>query len=395
MAEAEAPAGPRSRRARRTRWAFLRCGDGAFVDLAALLRGEARVAFRPELQAVSILTGATSTLDRDELELLLALPADGWAECDSEHLDAVAAKGLAVVEGGETAALDERLARLEWNLYGALYHARTRWSGVTVPLETPPQVAEAFTEGATRAFMAEHGAPPQHFSSRGGPARRLSRAELEGPFHDVLVARRTARAFARRRVAETDLSLVLRAAFGVQGLTRVADDWLALRKTSPSGGALHPVEAYPLVLAVDGVAPGLYHYHCGDHALEPLEAIDEAAGRSLAVAWTCGQGYFGDAAVLVVLAARFERAFWKYRRHEKAYAVTLLDAGHLSQTFQLVCASVRLGAFVTAAVNNADIDARLGLDGFAEGALAIVGCGVPAAGESPLEPGFAPHRPAG
>ena len=392
MAEAAAPQPP-SRRARRTRWAFLRCADGAFVDLAALLRGEPRVEFRPELQAVSILTGATSTLERAELDLLLSLPADGWAVCDSDHLTAVAAKGLAVVEGGETAALDERLGRLEWNLYGALYHARTRWSGVTVPLETLPQVAEAFTEEITRAFVAEHGEPPPHFHSKGGVAQRLSRADAEGPFHEVLAARRTGRAFARTPIAEPELSLALRATFGVQGLTQVADEWMALRKTSPSGGALHPVEAYPLVLGVDGVEPGLYHYHCGDHALEPLEAIDEATGRALAVAWTCGQGYFGEAAVLVVLAARFERAFWKYRRHEKAYAVTLLDAGHLSQTFQLVCASAGLGAFVTAAVNNADVDARLGLDGFAEGSLAIVGCGVPAEGTSPLEPGFEPHRP--
>src|SRR5688572_13280351 len=129
-----------SRRARRTRWAFLRCADGAFVDLAALMRGEPRVEFRPEVQAVSILTGSRSTVDRDELDLLLSLPVDEWADCDSVRLEDVEAKGLAVVEGGETAELDERLARLEWNLYGALYHARTRWSGVTVPLETPPEV---------------------------------------------------------------------------------------------------------------------------------------------------------------------------------------------------------------------------------------------------------------
>ena len=73
--------------------------------------------------------------------------------------------------------------------------------------------------------------------------------------------------------------------------------------------------------------------------------------------------------------------------------MTLLDAGHLSQTFSVVCAELGLGAFVTAAVNNADIDAHLGLDGFAEGSLAIVGCGPLVSESSYLEPTFTPYRP--
>jgi nitroreductase len=70
-----------------------------------------------------------------------------------------------------------------------------------------------------------------------------------------------------------------------------------------------------------------------------------------------------------------------------------MDAGHLSQTFYLVCAELGLGAFVTAAINNADIDDRLGLDGFAEGSLAISGCGPLVEESSYLQPRFEPHRP--
>lgn len=67
--------------------------------------------------------------------------------------------------------------------------------------------------------------------------------------------------------------------------------------------------------------------------------------------------------------------------------------GHLSQTFYLACAELGLGAFVTAAINNADIDDRLGVDGFAQGSLAIVGCGPLVEESSYLQPEFAAHRP--
>ena len=126
-----------------------------------------------------------------------------------------------------------------------------------------------------------------------------------------------------------------------------------------------------------------------------MERLSRPEAEELAEQFTCGQGYFRHASLLVVLAARFGRSFWKYRGHEKAYAVTLMDAGHLSQTFYLVCAELGLGAFVTAAINNVDIDERLGLDGFAEGSLAISGCGPLVEESSYLEPHFEPHRPAG
>ena len=52
--------------------------------------------------------------------------------------------------------------------------------------------------------------------------------------------------------------------------------------------------------------------------------------------------------MLVVLSGRVARSFWKYRNHVKAYRVLTLDAGHLSQTFQLLAAEAGLAAFVTA-----------------------------------------------
>jgi hypothetical protein len=41
----------------------------------------------------------------------------------------------------------------------------------------------------------------------------------------------------------------------------------AVLKTSPSGGARHPIEAYVLVRRVTGIRPGVYHYSVKRHAL--------------------------------------------------------------------------------------------------------------------------------
>src|SRR5207253_7919197 len=124
-----------------------------------------------------------------------------------------------------------------------------------------------------------------------------------------------------------------------------------------------------------------------------LEPMSAEKARTAAAEFVCGQTYFAGAHVLFVLAARFDRAFWKYRNHPKALAALMMDAAHLSQTMYLVATELGLGAFVTAAINNVDIEERLGLDGYREGALAVCGCGKPAAEPSPFDPEFVPLAP--
>ena len=97
--------------------------------------------------------------------------------------------------------------------------------------------------------------------------------------------------------------------------------------------------------------------------------------------------------VLFVLTARFHRSFWKYRKHAKAYGVVLMDAGHLSQTLYLICTELGLGAFVSAAINDRNIEEHLGLDGVEEGAIAVLGCGVPGLPRHSEDPAPEPSVP--
>jgi len=364
-----------------------------------LLAGEAKLAPLTQLYGLAVLTGGTVRLSRADLELLLELPAVEWREVeDSARLRELADAALVLLEDADPAlrALDEQLAEIAWNPHAALFHGFTRFRGIDAGLaEREQATGEAVIAEALDEFVEHHGLPPPHFHSRDDALSRheLPLPEGTGQLYDALEARRTTRVFDAAPLAEADLAALLSYAFGCRGTFDAHEEIVALHKTSPSGGSLHAIEAYPLLIDVDGFEPGLYHYGVERHELALLEALGRDEARRLAVAFTCGQTYLGDASAIVFLAARFYRSYWKYRNQPRAYSVLLMDAAHMSQTFYLVCTDLGLGAFVTAAINNGDVDDRLGLDGFTEGTLIACGCGHPAKRRSGLQPAFVPYRP--
>jgi putative peptide maturation dehydrogenase len=363
------------RRVRRTRYLFLRVLDDGTVV------------------ALSVLCGVEVPLDDEQLGLLRGVPADRWQDLaaagSAEALRSLAQAGLVVTDSAdpELAELrrrDEQLAAPAWNRYAALFHAFTRWSDVhavvsgTQPIPTTP----------------DRWPPPPHFHAVRDDEVRvdLPTDEAVGPLYDLLTSRRTTRAFDQSRTVRLDqLSTVLRYVWGAHGTRPVRDPLVVLRKTSPSGGSQHPGEVYPLVRDVEGVDPGLYHYSVEHHALEPLELMAEERVRGLVCEFSAGQDFFAGAHVVFLMTARYARTFWKYRAHAKAYRTVMLDAAFLSQTLYLVCGELGLGAFVTGAINEQDIDAYLSLPAFTEGTVLMTGCGIPAA--SARQTAFAPYRP--
>ena len=393
-------------RVRRTRYLFFYCGDRHLLDIGQLLGGVARTTAVPQLHAISILRGQEYELTEDELAALVEIPTR-WVEIDdlpdapASLVADFARRGLVVTDApaGDEAELrrrDDALAAGQWNIYGALYHSLTRWRDVDVPFADIVGSEEEVIGGAVEQFAELHGPPPPHFhhAPHATDVHELPLVERHGGLYDALAKRRTARVFEEHRPLTGDeLATLLYYVYGVHGYSRVTGDIVGLRKTSPSGGGLHPLEVYPLLVDVDGYASGLYHYAAGAHSLELVSELEPAEAAEAARFLTGGQAYFANAAALFFLTARFYRSFWKYRRHEKAYGVVLMDAGHLSQTFYLVCAELGLGAFVTSAINSGNLDDRLGIDGFTEGAIAVNGCGRAVARSSYLQPRFVRYVP--
>jgi putative peptide maturation dehydrogenase len=392
-------------RVRRSRYLCFFCDDFPFLDIGLLLRGTVEPVTVRQVYALSILRGEAIPLSADEFELAASTPSDDWVEAvDEEATRELARKGVLLSDEDDPEldvlrARHESLESMGWNLEAALYYFLSKWRGIDLRrLAGQDEASDLLppTDEAVRAFVDRFGPPPAAFSSVVTPlaVRELPLVERKGGLYDLLLRRRTTRSFDRGApLTQRELAVVLRYVFGYHGYAPLLGQVTTLKRTSPSAGGFHPIEAYPLITAVDELDPGLYHYNAAEHALELLAPLGVDEARAAATAFVCGQTYFGDAHVLLVLAARFDRAFWKYRNHRKALTALVMDAAHLSQTLYLVATELGLGAFVTAAVNNADIEERLGIDGYREGVLAVCGFGRPAAEPSPFDPEFLPFVP--
>jgi SagB-type dehydrogenase family enzyme len=195
----------------------------------------------------------------------------------------------------------------------------------------------------------------------------------DSEFVRVLMARKTHRRFSKQKLPLETVSQLLSLVWGVRGYLHAPPFGKLLLKTSPSAGARHPGEVYVMALRVDGLRPGLYHYHPTYHRLEMIRA---KATREKAWLYCARQRFIKNAGALFLMTAVFRRTMWKYH-FPRAYRVVLLDAGHLCQTFCLVATWLGLAPFCTAALKDTLIEKDLGIDGIRESILYVAGVGLP------------------
>ena len=349
------------------------------ASLQALLSahggGDDWIALAPHLDA-------EAPIESGDLAVFEALDAESGtdsdalaARFDAARIDRLVTAGLLLGDHPGHAALrarDQALRDTDWWGPAALAQGLGRWGGVDLASEPPGASRETLA-----AMIARHGAPPPATvrAPASVPAIALPRP-ARSRLDDLLGARSTCRNFAPGAgLPLADLATSLQRVFGAQASQDLAPGATVLKKNSPSGGGLHPIEAYVLAQRVDRLEAGLYHYDCVEHALEPLRVESAATVAGFARELVAGQAWFADAPVLVLMAARFQRNFWKYRRHSKAWKVVLLDAGHLAQNFQLSATEQGYGAFVTGAINDRCAERLFGFDGLSTGAIAVCGMG--------------------
>lgn len=356
-------------------------------DLATLFAGEQALAADSRWIALAAHLDVEVPLSDAELALLRSVGDSLWIDrepLDRAHgpgtVDAMLQAGLLLAweQGpGDWRERDEAVRELHARPLPALAHAFSRWSGQDVASD--PRLSKFKT---IRDMVQAFGPPPPETVERAPAEARIALPPpAPGPLDGPLMDRYTGRNYDPSGIVSlATASRLLQRTFGAQQAREIAEGTTALKKTSPSGGSLHPIEAYVLAQRVEGMAPGFYHYHPVAHALEPLRALAPGSARAHALAFVAGQEWFADAPLLVVMAPRWRRNFWKYRNHAKAHRAIVMDAGHLSQTFYLLAAEAGLPAFITAAVNEIDIAEALGLDPIRDGVIAVCGCG-PASSE--------------
>ena len=348
-----------------------------------------------------VLTGQHILVSQTELEHLLSVPADEWVDLgrldelgfSSERLFDFTQHGVLISDEQseylKTIRLrEELLESSHWPPCAALFHllnhhAESNRAPPGKVVDTARGEAEA--ELKASRFIELNGMAPPALVSRPDNigVEELSNPVRDSPLTQILSRRRTCRYFEPGEpLGAQELSHILKWVFGPLAVRRFLDGQLELLvKSSPSGGSLHPLEAYPIIFSCEGLEPGLYHYRAGAHALELLKRESEEQLRSLSIFYSEGQQFVGTCAAIVILVARFDRNFWKYRERENSYAVVLQDAGHLSQTFQLVATELDLGTFYTAAINSEAIVSFLELPYPAEAPLGILGVGKKAIGK--------------
>jgi SagB-type dehydrogenase family enzyme len=187
----------------------------------------------------------------------------------------------------------------------------------------------------------------------------------------ALLERRTWRRFSSRKLALDELATLLGLTAGVQKWVKAPVYGNVPLKTSPSGGARHPIEVYVVALGVDGLTPGLYHYAPDVHALELLR---RGIRKRRVGEYLPRNGWFARASAIVFFTAVFERQLWRYS-YARAYRSTLIEAGHLAQTFCLVATNLGLAPFCLSAFADSAIERDLGIDGITESVLYAAGVG--------------------
>ena len=264
------------------------------------------------------------------------------------HVDFLVERGS--VKDKADRALDKGWA---WGPAARFFHYRTQ----SVPYEE-----DLDKQRASIVALARERRPPSPYKEYRSRPTKLPAADGEGEFWSVLRKRRSRRQFGSAPLPLLDFARILGWTWGSTAQVEHKDLGAYLLKTSPSGGACHPIEVYPVVLNVEGVDPGIYHYSVRKHALSLLRAGDfQALCRDM----LAKQPWAGEAAAAFLMTAVVERSMWKYR-HDHAYRVLLLDAGHLGQTLHLVCTKLGVSVVTSSAKDDRLIEEVLGIDGISE-----------------------------
>jgi len=202
--------------------------------------------------------------------------------------------------------------------------------------------------------------PPGVKRYKGAKMISLPKPDFTGePLEKILPKRRSVRNYAEVKITLAELSQLLFAAQGISGY----EQGYAFR-TAPSAGALYPLEIYAVVMRVEGVSPGIYHYVIGSHGLELVKSGDFK--RKLIDA-ALGQEMVGDAAVTFIISAVFDRTTFKYG--ERGYRYVYVEAGHVSQNLFLQATSLGLGSVCVGAFYDDKINALINVDGTDEAVI--------------------------
>jgi len=200
----------------------------------------------------------------------------------------------------------------------------------------------------------------------------LARTALPSPVTEggeglwkIMEQRRSQREYERENLSLEILSQLL---WATQGVT--AQEGPYLLRTTPSAGALYPIETYLIIHRISNLTPGIYHLDVPEFCLELLR--EGYLGREIAEA-ALHQQMAASAALVFVWTAVIERSSWKYG--ERAARYIYLDAGHIGQNLYLAATALNLGCCTIGAFYDDKVNKLIGVNGKDETAIYLATVG--------------------
>jgi SagB-type dehydrogenase family enzyme len=163
------------------------------------------------------------------------------------------------------------------------------------------------------------------------------------------------------------LSRLLYYAFGQIGTRNMRVTGEHIRKTIPSGGARHPIEAYLIISDIPDISVGIYHYNVKEHALTLVQSLQkEEAKKIIQNNILLDENRPGFSyCMAIVYSCVFERSMFRYRE-ARSYRVMHYDMGHITQNLSFLARAYGLNLYCGYSCNEKEIENIIGLDNLLE-----------------------------
>lgn len=200
---------------------------------------------------------------------------------------------------------------------------------------------------------------------------------LDGSFAKLLGIRRTRRQTKPgSKLTAEQIGTLLMASFGAREFfaeNPKPPPYPNAYRTVAGGGGIHPVEIYLMAWNIDGLQPGIYHFH-------PLNGtvvlIDDRNPYDLAVATIPGEDAIRiapESSGMFAYTSVFERSKKKYGNRYLRFCI--LEVGAVYQNMDLAASAMDLMLYPQGSFYEAEMNQALGIDGVGEACLhmALIG----------------------
>ena len=173
-------------------------------------------------------------------------------------------------------------------------------------------------------------------------------ASVGSRIEELIAKRRSVRRYKDRKLSRSVISRLLWAAQGIS-----SEDGL---RTSPSAGALYPLEIHVVMGEGGELEPGVYRYVPVDHILVRETAGDLREKLSKAA---FSQPMIRNAPVSFVISAVYARITGKYGN--RGFRYTHMEAGHAAENVYLLGTELGIGTCAVGAFDDEEVKSVLKL----------------------------------